>query len=318
MNENFYNDLLNKTNGTLFQHLVQSVIETSKEINFRDYLDFSYNKSICVSSDYSGEHEHLGSKYYTYTFTFQTFSTLQNWHTEIKKLKNEKNYNEKSPSYKGTKATTRKGKMPDWLDISETHFKGFVFCVAVPVNNVDSLFAPTISDLKNAIEESQGISCPFKEKILEKAHRIVLFLSLMLAFLIKEDENVFWMTDFDAILDNKKQVNFIKDLFGSAINSLVINSIDGKVSFGTPFYGDTDNFSEDFLSLSDLIAGALNDYCNIYNKELSPEDLYTQLKPKSIEILKRLTPSKIPTFIYIFENDSNNFKCSRVDIKVNE
>ncbi len=110
MKEDFYNNLIEKTKGTKFGLLVDSLIKTSKRIDFSSYLDFSYNSNIVFSSDYGGEDGI--SKYYTFTFAIQSYSSLQKWHEEIVKLRTDKGYSGEA-SYKDIKPKTREGKLRD-------------------------------------------------------------------------------------------------------------------------------------------------------------------------------------------------------------
>ena len=78
---------------------------------------------------------------------------------------------------------------------------------------------------------------------------------------------------------------------------------------------EPDYFSEDFLSLSDLISGSIDDFTNHKNGK-TPEELLSVLKPKSLEILTYL--KKLPTFIYVLDKDEKGVNCKRVLIDVVE
>lgn len=78
----FEKDRVNKLlEGSFMWTVFDSVMKTRKTIDFHDYFDFSYNKNICFSSDYGGENDQ--SKYYVYTFTFHSYSSLDNWRNEL-------------------------------------------------------------------------------------------------------------------------------------------------------------------------------------------------------------------------------------------
>lgn len=315
MNDDFYKNLVELSKETRFGRIVESVINTSKSISFASYLDFSYNNNIVFSSDYAGEDG--TSKYYTYTFTFQTYSTLQHWHKKIIELKSDKGYSGEA-SYKDIKPKTRQGKLRDWFDVTLKNFKGFIYCVAIPVTT-ESLFAPTIETLHEEILKNPTFNnCTFNPKILEKSFRIASFPSLILSFILENEYGVWWMTDKDSIVQDNEKLDFTSLLLQHNLEAMHPKLTGLKLAFSLPFkkQAESDNFSKDFLSLSDLISGAVNNYCNIISDNISPQEIYKQLKPKSLEILKYT--KDIPAFIYLFEENKNGCLCKRIVIEVEE
>lgn len=315
MKEDFYNNLIQLSKDTRFGPIVESVINTSKGINFENYLDFSFNRNIVFSSDYAGED--CISKYYTYTFTLQSFSSLRDWHKNIIKLKAVKGYSGEA-SYKDTKRKTREGKLRDWLEVTVDCFNGFIFCVAVPVNT-ESLFAPTMEQLYVEIFKNPDFKdCPFKAKILEKSFRITSFSALILSFIFKNDYGIWWMTDNDSIVQDDEKRDYSSRLLQHSLNLMVPDLKSFNLGYSLPFTeeNESDNFSKDFLSLSDLLSGAVNDYCNIYNPNLSLQEIYNRLKPKSLEIIK--FAKDIPAFIYLLDENENGILCKRLDIEIRE
>ena len=59
---------------THMEIIFNSILQTINSCDLKSFFDFSFNKNICFSSDYSGENDE--SKYYVYTFTYHSFKTL--------------------------------------------------------------------------------------------------------------------------------------------------------------------------------------------------------------------------------------------------
>ena len=300
--------------GTYMRAVFDTVMKTRQTIDFHDYFDFSYNKNICFSSDYGGENDQ--SKYYAYTFTFHSYSSLDAWRAELDKLRHEKGY-VKPAEYKKIDPDTRKGKLEDWLKTSETNFKGIIVSFAVD-KQIDSLFAPSINDFHNAVSaESHYSDCNLSPKILEKAFRISHFSNLVLSQILCDKYGYWWMTDKDSIAQGEDRWKFTVKIHDNTLRHYCEHLTDVTKGYSTPFKrgAEPDYFSEDFLSLSDLISGSIDDFTNHKNGK-TPEELLSVLKPKSLEILTYL--KKLPTFIYVLDKDEKGVNCKRVLIDVVE
>lgn len=311
----FEKDRVNKLlDGSFMWTVFDSVMKTRQTIDFHDYFDFSYNKSICFSSDYGGENDQ--SKYYVYTFTFHSYSSLDNWRKELDNLRQEKGY-VKPAEYKKIDPDTRKGKLEDWLKISEKDFKGIIVSFAVD-KQIDSLFASSIDELHKAVSaETHYSDCNLSPKILEKAFRISHFSNLILSQILCDKYGYWWMTDRDSIAQGEDRWRFTVKIHDNTLRHYCEHLTDVNKGYSTPFKkaDQPDYFSEDFLSLSDLISGSIDDYTNHKNGK-TPEEHLKALKPKSIEILTYL--KKLPTFIYVLDKDGDGASCKRLLIDIVE
>ena len=291
-----------------------SVMKTRQTVDFHEYFDFSYNRTIAFSSDYGGENNQ--SKYYVYTFTFHSYSSLDNWRKELIKLRQEKGY-VKPAEYKKIDPQSRKGKLQDWLKISESNFKGIIVSFAVD-KKIDSLFAPSIEEFHTAvIDQFHYNDCNLSPKILEKAFRVSHFSNLILSQILCDKYSYWWMTDKDSIAQDNERWKFTIKVHDNTLRHYCEHLTDVKKGYSTPFKktDESDNFSEDFLSLSDLISGSIDDFTN-HKQGKSPEEHLKALKPKSIEILTYL--KKIPTFIYVLDREDEVVSCKRLLINIIE
>lgn len=132
--------------GTAMEVVVDCVGKTNSRERFKEKMNYNHNKNVCFSSDYGGENNQ--SSYNTYTFTFFSYSTLQEWRKQVRTLKKAKGYSDDAPQYKTTKAKSRTGKIGDWLATTQSSFDGLIVSFAVD-KKIDSMFAPTPEDLLN-------------------------------------------------------------------------------------------------------------------------------------------------------------------------
>ena len=311
----YYQTALELTRDGAAGLFVQSVAETTRTLSFRRLLDFSYNKNVCFSSDYGGEHD--SALYNTYTFMFQSYKDHSNWNQEINKLREAKGYS-KAPQYKEIKAETRKGKLADWLETSISFFRGFVASFAVP-KYVSSLFAPSVEELHRATMENPRLNdCCLGFKVLEKAYRVTFFSALMVGPLLENGGGYFWMTDRNAIAQDEARFKFTAKLQVHFLNCFFPDLTDIAAYYSGPWSAANDaiNFSENFLSLSDLFSGAISDFCDKKGSATSPEALHRELKPKTIELVKGA--QNIPVFIYAIDRNDRGFYCARWAFQVEE
>ena len=295
---------------TVMSAVLDSVMKTRQSTDFHNFFDFSYNTSICFSSDYGGEND--ASRYYTYTFTFHSYSSLEMWINTINELRVLKGY-AGAAEYKKTKPKNRGGKLRDWFGQSKESFKGIIVSFAVE-KTIDSLFAPTIEALFNSVQNQEHLpKCPLSPKVLEKAMRVINFSSLILSQILMEGYKPFWMTDRDSIVQGEERRDYVKNLFGIVLQNYCQHLGKIDTGFATPFNeGNQPNyFSADFLSISDLVSGAIDDYANYWDQGTA-EEIFEKMKPKSIEILSHF--SELPAFIYVVNGEG----CRRINIKINE
>jgi len=313
-----FDNIHNIHKATKFDLCVQSFEKTCEQVNFNSLLDFSFNKSVVFCSDYGGEHEK--SKYYTYTFVFTSFSSLQAWHEKIANLKQTMRYSG-PPEYKHIKVKSRGEKLRDWFSVSE-RLKAFIVCFAIPVK-IDSVFAQNSEDLLNSIRLNSSSSfsnCTFKPKILEKAFRVTSFAGLVLSAILENDGyHCLWMSDRDSIFEGPKpqEGDFTPNLLASILDRYNPQlKLDERRWATPPWQNDTGNLYEDFLSLSDLISGAVSNYCDVWDERDCPQQLYKKLHPKSVEILSHT--KAIPTYIYRLIEQSGSFSAERISFTVQE
>jgi hypothetical protein len=300
------------THPTMLRLFSQSIIETSQRVDFRDLLDWSYNNSVVVGSDYAGEDGK--SLYQIYTYTFQTYHTHEKWYEEIKRLKLEKNY-KGPPEFKGKR---RLDKKRDWLEVSQNKLGGFVISFAVP-SVIESLFAPGLTELATILNPNSNLpKCAIKPKEMEKAYRVSFFGAMILSLLLHDHDKFFWQTDNDPIVDGRLRLAFVQGLIGRWLSQLSPGLICPIWSFEPPFIGDNDSrdFSEDLLALSDLTAGSVCEFFNRKREVRHSNDLGDIVRQKAHAIMKFFP--RFNMFIYGIDHDEKGYRCANYQFELDE
>lgn len=107
------------------------------------------------------------------------------------------------------------------------------------------------------VNDEHGMMSKWKKGTLEKATRILHFVNFILAGISHPDQEVFWITDVDEIVPNdERRVEFCRfaDVFSDAYLPHKI-----RIKIATTAQDDGTRLAEDFVSLSDLAAGALGE-----------------------------------------------------------
>lgn len=306
--------LIGSTN-TCLESVLDTVQKTAKGVDFKNFLNFSYNDSICFSSDYSGEH--LTSEYETYAFAFSTYDIINKWHDNWKELK-EKNGYIGPISFKDIPSDVKSKKLDDFLEITKQHFEGFCVTFSIP-KSIPSIFAPDIQSLRKVVMANPVLSdCPLGAKVLEKSCRIAAFSALILGFLLEDGGRHFWMTDRDSIMQGPTRASFSAKLQNCFLSEWCHNLNHITPGYSTPWSEDVDSkaFSEDFVSLSDVFAGAINEFCNATISEKSQESLYEELTLKTRRIIKSW--EDIHVFSYVIKKVDTRFQCGHVKVLIDE
>jgi hypothetical protein len=306
-----YNHMSNLLAGTAMAAIYDAFMATRKEVDFHGMLDFTVNRSICIASDYSGENDQ--SRYYTYSFVFTTFSQLEQWLSALCLMREEKGYSA-PPNYKTTKPDSSEGKFTDWIKLAQTRFKGFVVSFAVE-KSIESLLLEKTSDLIRIHSEEYG-SCPLGEKNMEKAYRVSHMLSLVLSQILSDGYKYLWMTDNDAIAQNDEYWNATVKIHDNSLRHYCSHLIKVTKGYATPFEtsSEENQFSEDFLSLSDLYAGALDDFMNQYKQDMNPQDLLVRLKNKTVSILREF--QDVPHYTYVLSTNGSKVRCRQIQVRI--
>ncbi|MBW0434918.1 hypothetical protein HGB47_14965 [Leptospira yasudae] len=302
---------------SIASRFIECVLETVKKVSFDDFLDYSFNNNVIISTDFGGEDP--SSDHFIYTATFSTFMSAKNWMYAIKDQFKKLGYND-PPQYKDISHDSQNGKFVDFLDLSKIHFKGFVVSLAIP-KNIECIFSDTLENNYEYIKKVAGISnFKLSVKNTEKALRIATLISIILYHLsfYNKRGGYFWISDKDAIAKVTRTDNLFENTVQLQMN-ILSNLLDGKlpdpIGYSLPWKDDEEDLSYILIALNDLFSGAFADF-STNASSLGPSSDNHKVKNKSSAIL--YNSKEIPKYFYKIQSSPEGFYSSRIEIEVSQ
>ena len=224
-------------------------------------------ETISVYSDYGGESHN--SKYCTYSFLFVGHNALSCFLEGTKDIRAKHSLDDpyKEMAFKDMGYGPASRALPEWLRNAELA-PGLLFTIVVD-KNVPSLCG---AERKKAQKEASRVLeetgfGKWKPPIAEKLIIIAHLIGYWCAVLSRKGQNIFWMTDNDAIAANESQKDGCPKFFNNALNQYARFPYE-KVATATEF--DENSAWNDLLSLSDLVAGSIESF---FSKSAVTEDV---------------------------------------------
>ena len=237
--------------------------ELTKRLQERRLLLPNFDKAgaVCIFSDYGGESS--DSRYLTYTFTFVDYDFLTlNYREAIKEIREEHGLQNpyKEIAFKDLSYGPIQRALPSYLEMLDKSVNGLVFTLLVDKKVLSLLGENKKQTLELAAEQMRELGFGrLRPKTVEKLQRILLTLSYFTHLLVPTGKKIFWMTDHDSIVANSETAQQTSQMYSNAIHSFLNVKYD-PVGFVTPFDKGTDEMFADLLSVSDLVAGAVEHY----------------------------------------------------------
>ncbi|WP_394679151.1 hypothetical protein [uncultured Exiguobacterium sp.] len=247
-------------NVPLLYKLLNSGFESKLLDNKLVLPDFNNCESVAVFTDYGGEAKN--SKYYTYTVTLVDYNFLGIFDEEMKRIRKEFGLNNplKEISFKDLRYGPIKRSLDKYLLTINNFVNGLVFTLVID-KNVISLAEQNVKQSKELIAKSlmdSGFGL-YKIDVAEKIYRIINLITYLIRLLVPNNKKIFWMSDHDSIIATNEMHKNIGKLFGQAIYSFE-NVKYNTVGYSKPFPKSEENLFLDLLSISDLVAGAIEHY----------------------------------------------------------
>lgn len=150
--------------------------------------------------------------------------------------------------------------LDEYLNIVNNSVNGLVFTLIVEKSITSILGLNEKNTYKLLIEELKKAGLgEWHGETAEKMQRIIGTISYFVNLLVPSGKQIFWMTDNDNIVANSKLLKSIGDIFNNAVHQFKDVNYP-LVGYATPFEKGTDPLFIDLLSISDLVAGAVEHY----------------------------------------------------------
>jgi len=255
--------------------------------------DLSRSQTIFVASDYSGEHE--TAEYKISSFLFGDQQSLADWEI-VRTAVREKFLQNREMSFKRLNDGKRRRALLPFLNAAD-NINGISVSIAIH-KRVESLFSLRRMNLKELGLERYS---HWDSSTLEKLFRIANFIGFFVAGLSRSGQNIYWITDEDAIVANETRIAEAKEICSFALKYYLDHDI-GNFSCKTTALADNIIQAKDLVAIPDLVAGTLSEILSKMHLENSmPVDDKTTPLPV-------LTSSKGKEIIQWFADNSRPLK----------
>jgi hypothetical protein len=225
-------------------------VETISRILSTQELPDLDGSLLYVLSDYGGSHKE--SRYLTTSILIASLEDSQEW--EFRRTWVRKSYlaDGRRMSFKGLNDRQRRMALVPFLEAADL-IRGV--CVTFVVHkSINLLCIPKGKGKETKI--SLGLGAPWGEIALERAIRLVHFVSLLIGGFSQPNQDVYWISDEDELFASSI---FSKDIakLASGFTSHYARHELGELGVGTTTIDEGDRVEEDLAAVPDLAAGAV-------------------------------------------------------------
>lgn len=217
--------------------------------------DLRSGSPLLIGSDYSGQHKSSG--YEAMSFLISDWSKSLTWIVQQKKIRDLLIPDDRRFGFKNMKDGVRRAALPHFLNAAES-LTGLILVVLIH-KSVGKLFSAN-ADV-TMLDERMKPMASWPPSVLERAMAASTFVSLLLAGLSRQGQNVIWITDADDIVANETRHRQFVHLFGNVSGHILGHQL-GHLRIGTTASDNGDRGVEDFVAIPDLAAGAICDALN--------------------------------------------------------
>jgi hypothetical protein len=254
-------DLLGRGEEARYPVLVQAI---QRELKAQDAegklllpdLSALANRTIGIFSDYSGDSE---ASYYTYAFLICAWGSLDPFKREMKRVRKEFGLADKEIEFKDFGMGPIQRALPAYLETLNGYVPGLLFTLVVD-KRLKSVFGSshksTLETLAQMLEE-RGFGRR-RPHVAEKVMRVVHTAAFLTALLGHEGQQIFWMSDHDAVCPNPEMHERMMWLYHNILTLYTAKTF-GRIGGGRPFDDRSTDFL-DLLSAADIAAGSVGQY----------------------------------------------------------
>lgn len=213
------------------------------------------NGSIAIFSDYGGEHKE--SKYNSYSLLFCGWNHSYPVGDTLKELRNKHCLNKNEISFKNLEYGPTSRALDEYLDILDKNVHGFLLTVLI-----DKEIGPLFIGKQNEhlLKEIEDIGLGnWHKKTAEKLMRITHLIGYILPLIADSNQKIIWMSDKDPIIQNSSMFSNALELLPKVFKIYSDNEYKRLNGAKLPF-DDKDIYTMDLLSITDLVAGSVEQY----------------------------------------------------------
>lgn len=243
--------------------------------------DLRSGSPLLIGSDYSGQHK--ASAYEAMSFLISDWSRSLPWIAQQKKIRDVLMPDDRRFGFKNMKDGVRRAALPHLLYAAES-LTGLVLVVLIH-KSVGKLFSSNVD--VTILEERMKPMAAWPPSALERAMGASTFVSLLLAGLSRQGQNVIWITDADDIVANEARHRQFVHLFGNVCSNILSHDL-GHLRIATTASDNGDRGVEDFVAIPDLAAGAICDALNTCDEaDMRPGNGFITPMPEKLRATTR-------------------------------
>ncbi len=220
--------------------------------------DLRQSTRIVLGSDYSGQH--ATSKYEASAFILADIERAGEW-VIARRAVRERMLDDRRFSYKSLKDTRRAAVLPEFLDATDS-IPGLLAVILVE-KSVGSLFKSS-GRIASSDPEIQSLA-HWSPQVVERLLRICHFAAFFISGLSRGGQDILWVTDEDDIVANERMHREMVNVFGQISSHYLTHTLRHlRIATTASDTGKLD--LEDFVSITDLAAGAICEALNAYQR----------------------------------------------------
>lgn len=218
-----------------------------------------HTETIFIASDYGGES--ADSRYFTYSFVVVSYNAMATFISRQKELREKHGLLKpfKEIAFKDLNHGPTKRALPEFLANLSNCLPGIVVTAAVD-KKLPTLWGGKRDEahtrILSALEDNGYVD--WKGAVAEKMLNIVHIVCYLVSLLSREGQNLFWITDNDAIAANPEKLEQLGRIFAGLLPFYSDKKF-GKIAHGKSFK-ERDIMTMDVLSCADLVAGTLEHF----------------------------------------------------------
>jgi hypothetical protein len=213
------------------------------------------NESISIFSDYGGEHK--GSKYNSYSLLFCGWNHCYPLGEDFVKLRQKYKLDRKEVSFKELSYGPTSRALKEYLDIIDRNVSGFLLTVLID-KDLPPLFIG--KENKHLLEEIKNAGLgEWHTKAAEKLMIILHLMGYVLPLIAESNQKIIWLTDKDTVVQNTEMFNNAIKLF-KGVMKIYSDNVYGRIGGARLPFDDKDIHTMDLLSITDLVAGSVEQY----------------------------------------------------------
>ena len=279
-----------------------------KEIEVREpsFLpNLSLSRTLIVASDFGGDHQ--CAPYSTLSFVIASAEAVGQWDLHRRRLRDEFRLGRRRIAYSKLTDRRKRAACVPFMYLANG-MSGLAVTILID-KRIESLFVKQGLLMETDMTVAGRQFAAWKPMVFERMLRAAYLVAVFVAGLSSPMQNVFWVTDEDAIAPNVPRLTELTYIFAHVLGAMLSHDV-GHIRVGTTGTTAGDDLRiEDYAAIADLLAGSMSDYIASYDKVGATLSSVITLAPASLprktkSLVTMLFDERAPLRKLVFAIDS--------------